>query len=95
MKIFIITVAVLIVYSFTMVFAQDFRQAQRNSYRLKYVCEELSATAASFYDLEDYSEGYTIFMFFTIEKCAKFQPKTVPLNTKKLISFNPSNTPSP
>ena len=61
MKIFIITVAVLIVYSFTMVFAQDFRQAQRNSYRLKYVCEELSATAASFYDLEDYSEGYTIF----------------------------------
>ena len=61
MKIFIITVAVVIVYSFTMVFAQDYRQAQRNSYRLKYVCEELSATAASFYDLEDYSEGYTIF----------------------------------
>jgi hypothetical protein len=60
-KIFIITVAVVIVYSFTMVFAQDFRQAQRNSYRLKYVCEELSATAASFYILEDYSEGYTIF----------------------------------
>jgi len=60
-KIFIITVAVVIVYSFTMVFAQDFRQAQRNSYRLKYVCEELSATAASFYDLEDYSDGYTIF----------------------------------
>ena len=61
MKIFIITVAIVIVYSFTMVFAQDYRQAQRNSYRLKYVCEELSATAASFYDLEDYSEGYTIF----------------------------------
>jgi len=60
-KIFIITVAIVIVYSFTMVFAQDYRQAQRNSYRLKYVCEELSATAASFYDLEDYSEGYTIF----------------------------------
>ncbi|MBC8390352.1 MAG: hypothetical protein H8E13_20180 [Actinobacteria bacterium] len=61
MKIFIITVAVVIVYSFTMVFAQDYRQAQRNSYRLKYVCEELSATGAAFYDLEDYSEGYTIF----------------------------------
>jgi len=61
MKIFIITVAVVIVYSFTMVFAQDYRQAQRNSYRLKYACEELSATGASFYDLEDYSEGYTIF----------------------------------
>jgi len=60
-KIFIITVAVVIVYSLTMVFAQDYRQAQRNSYRLKYVCEELSATGASFYDLEDYSEGYTIF----------------------------------
>jgi len=60
-KIFIITIAVVIVYSFTMVFAQDYRQAQRNSYRLKYVCEELSATAASFYDLKDYSEGYTIF----------------------------------
>jgi hypothetical protein len=61
MKIFIITVAVVIAYSFTMVFAQDYRQAQRNSYRLKYVCEELSATGAAFYDLEDYSEGYTIF----------------------------------
>jgi len=61
MKIFIITVAVIIVYSFTMVFTQDYRQAQRNSYRLKYVCEELSATGASFYDLEDYSKGYTIF----------------------------------
>ena len=61
MKIFIITVAVVIVYSFTMVFTQDYRQAQRNSYRLKYVCEELSATGASFYDLEDYSKGYTIF----------------------------------
>jgi hypothetical protein len=35
MKIFIITVAVVIVYSFTMVFAQDYRQAQRNSYRFK------------------------------------------------------------
>ena len=58
MKIFIITVAVVIVYSFTMVFAQDYRQAQRNSYRLKYVCEELSATGASFYNLEDYSKGY-------------------------------------
>ena len=61
MKIFIITIAVVIVYSFTMVFTQDYRQAQRNSYRLKYVCEELSATGASFYDLEYYSEGYTIF----------------------------------
>ena len=61
MKIFIITVAVVIVYSFTMVFTQDYREAQRNNYRLKYVCEELSATGASFYDLEDYSKGYTIF----------------------------------
>ena len=61
MKIFIITVAVVIVYSFTMVFTQDYRQAQRNSYRLKYVCEELSATGALFYNLEDYSKGYTIF----------------------------------
>jgi len=33
-------------------------------------------------------------VFFTIEKCAKFQPKTVPLNTKKLISSNPSFPPS-
>jgi len=60
-KIFIITVAVIILYSFTVVFTQDYRQVQRNSYRLKYVCEELSATGASFYDLEEYSEGYTIF----------------------------------
>ena len=61
MKIFIITVAVVILYSFTVVFTQDYRQAQRNSYRLKYVCEELSATGASFFDREEYSEGYTIF----------------------------------
>ena len=61
MKIFIITIAVVILYSFTVVFTQDYRQAQRNSYRLKYVCEELSATGASFYDLEEYSEGYTVF----------------------------------
>jgi len=60
-KIFIITIAVVILYSFTVVFTQDYRQAQRNSYRLKYVCEELTATGASFYDLEEYSEGYTIF----------------------------------
>jgi len=60
-KIFIITIAVVILYSFSVVFTQDYRQAQRNSYRLKYVCEELSATGASFYDLEEYSEGYTIF----------------------------------
>jgi len=60
-KIFIITVAVVILYSFTVVFTQDYRLAQRNSYRLKYVCEELSATGASFYDLEEYSDGYTDF----------------------------------
>jgi len=60
-KIFIITVAVVILYSFTVVFTQDYRQAQRNSYRLKYVCEELSATGASFFNREEYSEGYTIF----------------------------------
>jgi len=60
-KIFIITVAVVILYSFTVVFTQDYRQAQRNSYRLKYVCEELSATGASFFDREEYSEGYTTF----------------------------------
>jgi len=60
-KIFIITVAVIVLYSFTVSFTQDYRQAQRNSYRLKYVCEELSATGASFYDLEEYSDGYTIF----------------------------------
>jgi len=60
-KIFIITVAVVILYSFTVVFTQDYRQAQRNSYQLKYVCEELSATGASFFDREEYSEGYTIF----------------------------------
>ena len=61
MKIFIITVAVVILYSFTVVFTQDYRQAQRNSYRLKYVCEELSATGASFFDREEYSDGYTVF----------------------------------
>lgn len=61
MKIFIITVAVVILYSFTVVFGQDYRQAQRNSYRLKYVCEELSCTGASFYDRGQYSEGYTVF----------------------------------
>jgi len=26
-------------------------------------------------------------MFFTIEKCTKFRPKTVPLNTKKINKF--------
>ena len=49
-------------YSFTVVFTQDYRQAQGNSYRLKYVCEELSATGASFFDREEYSDGYTIFI---------------------------------
>ena len=61
MKIFIVTIAVVILYSFTLVFTEDYRQAQRVSYRLKYVCEELSATGASFYDQEKYGEGYTIF----------------------------------
>jgi len=60
-KIFIITVAVVILYSFAVIFTQDYRQTQRNSYRLKYVCEELSATGASFFDREEYSEGYTVF----------------------------------
>ena len=61
MKIFIVTVAVVILYTFTLVFTEDYRQAQRVSYRLKYVCEELSATGASFYDQEKYGEGYTVF----------------------------------
>ena len=61
MKIFITALAVIVLYSFTITFAQDYRQAQRNSYRLKYACEELSATAATFYDREQYSEGYTVF----------------------------------
>ena len=26
-------------------------------------------------------------MFFTIEKCTKFQPKTVPLNVKKIKQY--------
>src|SRR5665811_1193393 len=43
------------------IFTQDYRQAQRNSYRVKYACEELSASAATFYDREKYSEGYAVF----------------------------------
>lgn len=61
MKVFIVTVAVVILYSFIVVFAQDYRQAQRVSYRLKYACEELSSTGASFYDQEKFGEGYTVF----------------------------------
>ena len=61
MKVFIVTVAVVILYSFTLVFTEDYRQAQRNSYRLKYVCEELSSTGAAFYDQEKFGEGYTVF----------------------------------
>ena len=61
MKIFIIALAVIVLYIFTITFTQDYRQAQRNSYRVKYACEELSATAATFYDMEQYSEGYTVF----------------------------------
>lgn len=53
--------SVIVLYSFTITFTQDYRQAQRNSYRLKYACGELSATAATFYDREQYSKGYTIF----------------------------------
>lgn len=51
----------IVLYSFTITFTQDYRQTQRNSYWLKYACEELSATAATFYDKEQYSEGYTVF----------------------------------
>lgn len=61
MKILITTLAVMVLYSFTITFTQDYKQAQRNNYRVKYVCEELSATAATFYDREQYSEGYTVF----------------------------------
>ena len=61
MKVFIITLAVILLYTFTITFTQDYRQAQRNSYRLKYACEELSASAATFYDREQYSEGYAVF----------------------------------
>ncbi len=61
MKIFIITLAVIVLYTFTITFTQDYRQSQRNSYRLKYACEELSASAATFYDMEHYSKGYTVF----------------------------------
>ncbi len=61
MKVFIVTVAVVILYSFIVVFALDYRQAQINSYRLKYACEELSSTGASFYDQEKFGEGYTVF----------------------------------
>ena len=61
MKIFITALAVIVLYTFTITFTQDYRQAQRNSYRLKYACEELSASAATFYDTEQYSEGYTVF----------------------------------
>jgi hypothetical protein len=61
MKPFIITVAVIILYSFTLVFNEDYRQAQRNSYRVKYACEELSASGALFYDQEEFGEGYTVF----------------------------------
>ena len=61
MKVFIVTVAVVILYSFIVVFALDYRQAQINSYCLKYVCEELSSTGASFYDQEKFGEGYTVF----------------------------------
>ena len=61
MKIFIVTVAVVILYSFTVVFFQDYRQSERSNYRVKYVCEELSASAATFYDAEEYANGFKIF----------------------------------
>jgi len=60
-KVFITVLAVIVLYTFTIIFTQDYRQAQRNSYRVKYACEELSASAAIFYDREQYSEGYTVF----------------------------------
>jgi len=60
-KVSIVTIAVIVLYTFTIVFTQDYRQAQRNSYRVKYACEELSASAATFYDMEQYSEGYAVF----------------------------------
>jgi len=60
-KIFITALAVIVLYSFTITFTQDYRQAQRNTYRLKYACEELSASAATFYDMEQYSKGYIVF----------------------------------
>jgi hypothetical protein len=61
MKPLIITIAVVIIYSFTLVFTEDYRQAQRNEYRVKYACEELSASGSLFYDLEEFGEGNKIF----------------------------------
>jgi len=87
MKIFIVTIAVVILYTFTLVFTEDYRQAQRNNYRLKYVCEELSSTGASFYDQEKYGEGYTVFN--TDEGI-----KTIKDQMTKLLSVDSDLTPA-
>ena len=61
MKVFIVTLAVVILYTFTIVFNQDYRQAQRATIGVKYVCEELSATGSLFYDVEQFGDGLTVY----------------------------------
>lgn len=61
MKEFLIGFAVTIVYTIIMVFSQDYSLAQQQYFKLKYVCEEVSASASLFYVKSEYANGRKVF----------------------------------
>ena len=61
MKELLIGLAVTIVYTIIMVFSQDYSLAQQQYFKLKYVCEEVSASASLFYERSEYAVGRKIF----------------------------------
>lgn len=63
MKPFILCLAVLFLYSITIVTAQDFRMGQRNNYELRYVTDEISVSASLFCDSSAYSDGRIIYNY--------------------------------
>lgn len=61
MKQFIITTAMVILWTISTIFNQDFNMLQERFFDLKYICEDAAADASLFYDTEEYSLGRKVF----------------------------------
>lgn len=58
---FIMTTAMIILWTITIIFNQDFNMLQEYYHNLKYICEDAAADASLYYDVEEYSLGRKVF----------------------------------
>lgn len=76
MKVFIVSAAVIVLYTTFIVFVHDYNMHQRYTYRLKFVAEEAAAGAAQYIQMNPYGNGQVLFNRSESRKAADYLIRT-------------------